>query len=61
MTSTADAPAPATDPSAVLAAAATAPFGTVFGEVMSVARADASGWSEPALEPLTSFSLHPGT
>jgi branched-chain amino acid aminotransferase len=49
------------DPSAILQAAATAPFGTVFGEVMSVARADDDGWSAPSLEAITSFSMHPGT
>ena len=61
MTSTADLSSQTSDPSAVLEAAATAPFGTVFGDVMSVARADDSGWTAPSLEAVTSFSLHPGT
>jgi branched-chain amino acid aminotransferase len=52
---------PNADPSAILQAAATAPFGTVFGEVMSVARADDDGWTAATLESLSSFSLHPGT
>lgn len=48
------------DPSAIIAAAATAPFGTVFGEVMSVSRGDDHGWSEPTIEALSSFTMHPG-
>jgi branched-chain amino acid aminotransferase len=49
-----------TDPSAILQAAASAPFGTVFGEVMSVSRGDDHGWSPAAVEPLSSFTMHPG-
>ena len=59
--STAPTQTPNADPSAILAAAATAPFGTVFGEVMSVARVDDAGWTAATLESLSSFSLHPGT
>ncbi len=61
MTSTAATSSQTSDPSAILRAAATAPFGTVFGEVMSVARVDDNGWTEPSLEALTSFTMHPGT
>lgn len=59
--STAPTQTPNSDPAAILQAAATAPFGTVFGEVMSVARVDDDGWTAPSLESLASFSLHPGT
>lgn len=59
MTSTA-APGHTSDPAAIIAAAASAPFGTVFGEVMSVSHGDDHGWSEPTIEALTSFTMHPG-
>ncbi|MCB1001643.1 MAG: branched-chain-amino-acid transaminase [Acidimicrobiales bacterium] len=49
-----------TDPSALIEAAASAPFGTVFGEVMSVAEASDAGWTQPSVVPLTSFTMHPG-
>jgi branched-chain amino acid aminotransferase len=42
-------------------AAPTAPFGSVFGPVMSVARFDGSSWSTPGAAATDSFALHPGT
>lgn len=39
----------------------TAPFGTVFGDVMAVARWDGSSWSEPQLEPVEPIGLHPAS
>ncbi len=55
MTSTTDTSSQTSDPATILQAAASAPFGTVFGEVMSVARVDDDGWSTPSLEALSSF------
>ena len=42
-------------------AAPTAPFGTVFGPVMSVSRFDGRSWSAAETADLDSFALHPGT
>jgi branched-chain amino acid aminotransferase len=41
--------------------AASAPFGTVFGDVMGVARCADGVWSDAAVEPVSSFSIHPGS
>jgi branched-chain amino acid aminotransferase len=41
--------------------APTAPFGSVFGPVMSVARFDGASWSSPEAAELDSLALHPGT
>ncbi len=38
-----------------------APFGTTFGESMSVARWTDGAWTPPELVPLQSLSLHPAT
>lgn len=40
---------------------ATAPFGTVFGSSMSVARFENGAWSTPVLGPTEPFSFHPAT
>lgn len=40
--------------------APSAPFGSVFGPVMSVARFDGRSWGEPATAPLDAFRVHPG-
>ena len=40
--------------------APTAPFGSVFSPLMSVARFDGETWSEPTITPLDSFQMHPG-
>ncbi len=41
--------------------AAAAPFGTVFGESIAVARWDAGAWTEPELGPTAPFAFHPAT
>ena len=41
--------------------APSAPFGSVFGPVMAVARFDATTWSSAEPVDLESFRLHPGT
>lgn len=38
-----------------------APFGTVFGSTMSVARWDQGTWEQPRLDPTEPFSFHPAT
>jgi len=40
--------------------APSAPFGSVFSPLMSVARFDGGSWSEPDIGPLDSFRMHPG-
>ena len=42
-------------------AAPDAPFGSVFGPAMSVARFDGTAWSAAEVVALDSFGLHPGT
>ena len=42
-------------------AAPDAPFGSVFGPAMAVARFDGVAWSAPEVVALESFALHPGT
>lgn len=41
--------------------ALSAPFGTVFGEMMPVVRFEAGSWSESAVGPTAPFSMHPAT
>ncbi len=41
--------------------APTAPFGTVFGETMAVARWAHGAWDTPTLGPVEPFSFHPAT
>ncbi|MDH3499797.1 MAG: aminotransferase class IV, partial [Acidimicrobiia bacterium] len=41
--------------------APTAPFGTVFGSTMAVARWRDGEWDEPTLGPVEPFSMHPAT
>jgi branched-chain amino acid aminotransferase len=41
--------------------APSAPFGTVFGELMSLSRYADGTWSEPVLSSIHEFGLHPGT
>jgi branched-chain amino acid aminotransferase len=41
--------------------APSAPFGSVFGPVMAVARFDGGAWSTPEAVDVESFHLHPGT
>lgn len=45
---------PVTDPAQL------PPFGTAFGEMMSVTRWRSGEWSEPTLEPVEPLALHPG-
>ena len=42
-------------------AAPDAPFGSVFGPLMAVARFDGAAWTAAATVPCESFALHPGT
>jgi branched-chain amino acid aminotransferase len=41
--------------------APTGPFGSVFGEVMSVVRFADDAWGEPTVVSINDFALHPGT
>jgi branched-chain amino acid aminotransferase len=38
-----------------------APFGSVFGPTMAIARFDGLGWTTPQVVATDAFSLHPGT
>jgi branched-chain amino acid aminotransferase len=50
-----------TTPTVHVPPAPSAPFGSVFGPVMAVARVDGGAWTTPERVAVESFHLHPGT